>query len=395
MSFEQYKVQFGRTYAAGTEEHQVRQNLFYENQAEILSHNALGKSWKMGINHLTDLTAGEMKMRLGYKPRRKFASASVLQLREEKSCLTQSQSCIEKSSVCCSDLACNIQGECVKAVHKDSQDWSEASPTRLEVLDQGACGSCWAVAAAAVLQMQAEIVSGYRINKVISPQSLLTCTPNEMSCGGEGGCKGATAELAFEWLSSQGERGGVKPIDQQKYLAADGDKSSCPASSGTSFLSKKPAPTLTIKGFRTVEPNNANALMETLVHSGPAVTSIVGAGLRGYSSGVLDGCDNFIIDHAVVMVGYGNDQDLGMKYWKIRNSWGKEWGENGYFRLQRFAPDSKEPCGWNTDPSKGVACKNESGLYPEKQYMCGACGILSDTAYPIGTQVPESWLQAQ
>merc|ERR1719379_2420317 len=89
-----------------------------------------------------------------------------------------------------------------------------------------------------------------------------------------------------------------------------------------------------------------------------------------------------------------------MPYWNIRNSWGKNWGEKGFFRLQRFAGanNGEEPCGWDTDPAKGVACKDKAGpdgKYPEKQRVCGSCAILTDTAYPIGVTVPEVLLETK
>jgi len=53
---------------------------------------------------------------------------------------------------------------------------------------------------------------------------------------------------------------------------------------------------------------------------------------QNYSSGVYTAsCTED--DHAVIAIGYGNDAASGSDYWLIRNSWGADWGDNGYIKV--------------------------------------------------------------
>lgn len=53
------------------------------------------------------------------------------------------------------------------------------------------------------------------------------------------------------------------------------------------------------------------------------------------------------VDHAIVIVGMGSSNGVG--YWKLRNSWGSDWGEEGYFRMHRAVRESM--CGITSDVS--------------------------------------------
>ena len=41
------------------------------------------------------------------------------------------------------------------------------------------------------------------------------------------------------------------------------------------------------------------------------------------------------VNHAVLAVGYGNDATSGLDYWIVKNSWGTEWGDQGFFKIER------------------------------------------------------------
>ncbi|CAJ1411490.1 unnamed protein product, partial [Effrenium voratum] len=66
------------------------------------------------------------------------------------------------------------------------------------VKNQGHCGSCWAFAATSTMESHAAIAS--KVMTELSSQQLVSCVENPRACGGTGGCDGATAELAFEYL---------------------------------------------------------------------------------------------------------------------------------------------------------------------------------------------------
>lgn len=55
---------------------------------------------------------------------------------------------------------------------------------------------------------------------------------------------------------------------------------------------------------------------------------------HAYTGGVIDSTEcGYATDHAVVVTGYGKDSDSGLEYWLVRNSWGEDWGEDGYARI--------------------------------------------------------------
>jgi len=124
-----------------------------------------------------------------------------------------------------------------------------------------------------------------------------------------------------------------------------------------------------------------NAAMEHIANVGPLAIASDATRWQLYGHGVFSGCDyqkNINLNHAIQLVGYGTDEELG-DYWLVRNSWGDFWGENGYIRMQR---ESEPVCGMDSTPMQGTACQEGPGS--DSQEVCGMCGLLYDMSYPLG-----------
>lgn len=83
---------------------------------------------------------------------------------------------------------------------------------------------------------------------------------------------------------------------------------------------------VTISGFEDVPKEDEGALAQAVAAQPVSVGICANRALQLYHSGVFDGecCTN--LNHGVLAVGYGVNED-GQKFWKVKNSWGSGWGD--------------------------------------------------------------------
>jgi len=342
-AYEAFRREVGVERNADTTSREVRIELFNQRREEVERHNARpDTTWVAAVNKFADFTEEEFRGMLGHRR------------------LAHSGNAISSSFV---ELQ---QG----APLAQSVDWSAKLSASIHPKDQGGCGSCWAVATAGALETHAEIV-GNGTAAEVSFEQLVDCVENPQECGGTGGCGGATSELAMEYIKMHGL---VAKASYKGYQSGGDGKCNVVAK-----------PLVTTTGFVRLPENKMQPLLEALATQGPVVVSADASNWGAYNSGVFDDCtENAIINHAIVAMGYGTDSSLKRDFWLIRNSWGKDWGEEGYIRVLRHKEEDSY-CGTDSLPLEGVGCKGG----PESLPVCGMCGILSDSAYPTGVQLAQ------
>lgn len=161
----------------------------------------------------------------------------------------------------------------------------------------------------------------------LSEQELLDCDPFES------GCKSGSPYRALRWIH---ENNGIATEEDYPYQAAKGDY--CDAN-------KTAHRAATIGRYRFVLPNHEDLLVAAVAKQPVAVAMDArGDNMRHYKSGVYTGPCGTRLNHAVTLVGYGEDED-GVKYWIAKNSWGQTWGDQGFFVMRRGADGYAGLCG--------------------------------------------------
>lgn len=184
------------------------------------------------------------------------------------------------------------------------------------VKNQGSCGSCWAFSAVGVLESWA-LFKGQRVN--LSEQQLVDCSKKY----GNDGCNGGFNYQGLAYVKDNG----IASESEYPYVA----KTQACKTQGGSF---KISSVSTVKGCDS---------LASAIQSHPLGVSCDATNWSKYSSGIFNNC-KANLNHDIMLVG------MTSTYYKIKNSWGSSWGEQGFIRL---APGNT--CGICVDKSPWVA----------------------------------------
>ncbi|XP_072825129.1 dipeptidyl peptidase 1 isoform X1 [Vicugna pacos] len=210
-----------------------------------------------------------------------------------------------------------------------SWDWRNVHGTNFvsPVRNQASCGSCYSFASVGMLEARIRILTNNTQAPILSPQEVVSCSQYAQGCEG-----GFPYLIAGKYAQDFG-------LVEEACFPYTGTDSPCK-------LQKDCFRYYTSEyGYVGGFYGGCNeALMKLeLVHQGPmAVAFEVYNDFLHYRKGIYhhtglrDPFNPFeLTNHAVLLVGYGTDPASGLDYWIVKNSWGREWGEDGYFRIRR------------------------------------------------------------
>eukprot|EP01107_Rhizomastix_libera_P007977 TRINITY_DN23015_c0_g1_i1.p1 TRINITY_DN23015_c0_g1~~TRINITY_DN23015_c0_g1_i1.p1 ORF type:complete len:405 (-),score=69.08 TRINITY_DN23015_c0_g1_i1:75-1289(-) len=286
-SWGEFKTNFSKKY---NETEELRRfQIFSDNIKIVNDYNEKAGKMVLGITKFTDLL-----------PEERSAMHSSTRAMFAKTPVTGSRALRVTPSVACA-------GYTTATIIVDWRDNGTVS----SVKDQGGCGGCYAFAALAVLES-----SWLRMGKSevsFSPQDVLDCC----SLTGCGGCEGGLPKSAFQHVESDG----VAKESSYSYNEYTG---SC----------KWVQRVAKAKNIQTLTLSNAVDYLQTTGPISGAMYASDTTFQQFKSTDILSNifstsCTSGSEDHAITIVGYGCASN--QLFFIVKNSWGTNWGVDGYF----------------------------------------------------------------
>jgi hypothetical protein len=271
-AFKEFNTFWNKTHANPIEK-QMRFEMFKQAGEKIAALNAASKTATFGYTKFADYTPTEYKQMLGFRPKEPLPARGTIEKRA--------------------------------GIPSGNIDWVAKGMTT-PIKNQGQCGSCWAFSATETVE-SANLLAGRQVPHG-SEQEIVDCDAND------DGCNGGDPREAIRWVQQQN---GLDTESCYPYTAQDGN---CQSSSCTANPNLRVSSVVPVAG---VESQIYAALVKS-----PLSICCDAEPWQYYNGGILtaDQCGDSI-DHAIQLTGYSSSQG---GYWIVRNSWGADWGENGF-----------------------------------------------------------------
>jgi len=306
--FKEFVFAHSKVYSSPSEA-KLRYQIFKDNVDYIERHNSQGRSFGLAVNRFADLTNEEYRRTyLGFKASRNTP-----------------------------DRTSNIGNEKVGKL-PDSWDWRDHKAVT-DVKDQGQCGSCWSFSAVGAIEGAWAIKTKGKYLTSLSEQNIIDCSwdPPYNNTGCDGGDTRSALQYVIDNL-------GIDKEDLYPYEDYNGgDREQCEYTLYN--IGGRISKMISVIYF-----NETDLAYKALQSPVSVAIDASHKSFQLYSWGIYDEpmCQNDLndLDHGVLVVGFGDG------YWQVKNSWGTEWGNDGYIMMSR---DEDNQCGIATYATIAVA----------------------------------------
>lgn len=295
--FEEFKVMYGINYATKREE-ALRFKNFMGFMSKIDERNAnvmaLGGNVIHGVTAFADLSEDEMKLKRGIL---KSTEDTVGGLKKKNAVVPKHDGTLSV------------------------RNWVDQYTTtgRMTTENQGDCGDCWAFSSVQQIESDALRTGVITRDQSLSVQQVVSCDTASNGVSSDYtsyGCSGGTVTNGYNYAW---DAGGLVLWEDYPYVSNAGKTHSCKTD-----IAKQGNFVVTVTNYYGVytEPSMSDYILTT----GPLSVLVDSSTWETYQGGVFAEDCGSNVDHAVQII--GADTEKG--YWIVRNSWGSQWGVDGY-----------------------------------------------------------------
>lgn len=319
--FTTFITDYNRDYAQDADEYNKRLVVFKANLDIADERNAkeatAGGSAVHGVTKFSDLTSEEFMSTYLMSTTTDDSSTRRRALREKALKVTAAN-----------DAKLNTRAQAAVTMDMDKLKRSLSDPTIMyvdwsssyasAVKNTGSCAGSWATAAAEQIESDAIIAGIITTTEDLSAQQILSCTPKQ------DGCTSGDISAAYDYVTKPG---GIFKAKDYQYTASTGTVDACDEPDEPYALTLGSAFNLNTDN---ISDNTEKLMIERLTNKGTLSVCVDATIWSTYVSGTMANCDGNVINHCVQVVGayFSSAEDSG--FYKIRNSWGTDWGIDGY-----------------------------------------------------------------